>query len=387
MLGYLLARANIDVTILEKWPDFFRDFRGDTIHPATMEILAELGILDSFLELHHNETHQLTGYVGQDQVTIADFSHLSTRCNFIAFIPQWNFLKFIVDQAQSLPSFHLLMETEAVDLLRDNSRVSGVVAKSQNQELRIDAELVIGADGRGSTLRRQADAAVEDLGAPMDVLWFRLSQKPGDPPTSLGRIDFGRMMVMLDRDDYWQCGFLICKGSFEQIRSKGLEEFRASIGRLAPFLEDRVHEISSWDEVKLLSVKVDHLTKWYQDGLLFLGDAAHAMSPIGGVGINLAIQDAMAAANILIPKFHHGRVTVSDLQAVQERREGPTRQMQSLQVFIQHNLIEKVLRDDKPIKMPWLARLLFRLPGVNRVPARIIGMGFQPEHVAPALFD
>lgn len=387
MLGYMLARAGIDVTVLEKWPDFFRDFRGDTIHPSTMDVLHELGLLEKFLKLPHNETRKLKAYVGNDEITLVDLTHLNTICKFVAFIPQWDFLNFITAEAKKYPTFHLLMETEVVDLIKENGKVAGVLAKSKDATFEIKAELVIGADGRHSTIREKAQMEVEDLGVPIDVLWFRLSRKSSDPSTSLGWVNFGKFMVMIDRDDYWQCGFVIQKGAFEKWKQKGLENFRADIAQLTPFLVDRVEEIKNWEQIKLLSVTVDHLKSWSKENLLLIGDAAHAMSPIGGVGINFAIQDAIATANILIPKMLHGRASIEDLQAIQRRREKPTRKMQKLQLYIQDHVIANVLKKERPIKLPWYLKLLLSIPTVNRIPARIIGVGFLAEHVDPGLFS
>src|SRR5580658_5097375 len=299
MLGFLLARAGIDVIVVERWPDFFRDFRGDTIHPSTMELMDELGLLGEFLKLPHQEVRQLRAVIGGEEITIGDFSHLKVKCPFIALIPQWDFLNFIAAHAKQYPGFHLMMETEAQDLVEENGRVVGIRVKSHDRSFEIRAELVIAADGRHSTLRDRSGLQAESFGAPMDVLWFRLSRHTGDPGHVFGRVDQGKMIIMLDRGDYWQCGFLIRKGDFENIKQRGVDAFHQDIATVAPFLSDRTSEIREWDQVSLLTVAVDRLRQWYKDGLLCIGDAAHAMSPIGGVGINLAIQDAVAAANIL----------------------------------------------------------------------------------------
>jgi 2-polyprenyl-6-methoxyphenol hydroxylase-like FAD-dependent oxidoreductase len=382
MLGFLLARAGIDIVVLEKYPDFFRDFRGDTIHPSTMEILDELGLLDEFLKLPHQEVHQLSGVIGGEEITIADFSHLNAKCPFIALIPQWDFLNFIVAHARRYPSFHLMMETEATDLVDENGRVAGIRAKARDQSLEIHADLVIAADGRHSTLRDRSGLQADSFGAPMDVLWFRLSRRAGDPGQVFGRVDQGKMMIMLDRGDYWQCGFLIRKGDFENIKQRGVDAFHQDIVIVAPFLLDRTSEIRDWDQVSLLTVAVDRLREWYKDGLLCIGDAAHAMSPIGGVGINLAIQDAVAAAKILTPCLQQTRVAIENLQAVQQRREPPTRRTQQLQILIQNNLITHILGRPGRMKLPWILRIARHLPILTRIPARIVGIGFCPEHVA-----
>ncbi len=377
MLGFLLARAGIDVVVLEKHADFLRDFRGDTVHPSTMEVMHELGLLDAFLARPHSEVRTLAGQIGDDYVEIADFSHLPTRAKFIAFMPQWDFLDFLVGGAKRYPSFHLLMSTEATGVLREAERVVGVT--TGDGEIR--ADLVIAADGRHSTLRDAAGFNVLEIGAPMDVLWLRLSKAPGDSGQTLGRIDAGRMFIMLDRNDYWQCAFVIPKGGIDQVHARGLEAFRADIVHLAPFLRDRVQEIRTWDDVKLLTVAVNRLETWYQRGLLCIGDAAHAMSPVGGVGINLAIQDAVAAANVLVPKLRHGAVTLDDLRAIQHRRDWPTRMTQRAQVMIQDKVISNVLGRTTTPKAPWQVKMLRWFPILRRLPARIIGMGFRPEHI------
>lgn len=381
MLGLLLARAGIETTVLEKWPDFFRDFRGDTIHPSTMEILYELDLLDGFLQLPHNETYQLQGEIGTQKVILADFSHLKVRCPFIAFIPQWDFLNFIAKQAQHYPNFHLLMNTEATELIEDGGRVIGLRAKQRETTLAIYAELIVGADGRHSNVRKQSGLTTQTLSAPMDVLWFRISRKNTDPTQSLGKIDLGRFIVMLDRDEYWQCGFLIRKGDLNAIHQAGIEAFRDNVTSIVPFFADRMTEITSWEQVKWLEVKVDRLQKWYRPGLLCIGDSAHAMSPIGGVGINLAIQDAVASANILIPAFSRKTVTETDLAKIQKRRQLPTWIIQSLQVFIQNNVIDRVLGNPIHPKLPLIFKLLQQFPYLRRIPAYIIGVGFRAEHV------
>ncbi|HME23846.1 MAG TPA: FAD-dependent oxidoreductase [Acetobacteraceae bacterium] len=381
MLGLLLARAGIDVVVLEQHADFLRDFRGDTVHPSTMQVMDELGLLDAFLVRPHSEVRTLAGQIGDDYVELADFTHLPTRAKFVAFMPQWDFLDFLAEQAKRYPTFRLLMSTEATGLMREGDRMVGVTARGPDGDLEINAHLTIAADGRHSTLRDGAGFEVVEIGAPMDVLWLRLSKSPNDPGQTLGRIDAGRIFIMLDRNDYWQCAFVIPKGGIDAVHARGLEAFRADIVRLAPFLLDRVHELASWDEVKLLTVAVNRLNTWFRPGLLCIGDAAHAMSPVGGVGINLAVQDAVAAANILVPRLREGGATVDDLRAVQRRREPPTRKTQRLQVAIQNRVIGNVLsRTTKP-KPPFAVRLLGWFPMLRRLPARIIGMGFRPEHI------
>lgn len=381
MLGFLLSRAGVDVIVLEKHADFLRDFRGDTIHPSTLELMYELGVLEEFLKRPHQENRELAGQVGDETVVIGDFTHLPTHCKFLAFMPQWDFLNFVAQQAERYPEFHLKMRTEAVDLIEDKGRVAGVRAKTADGTIEIRANLTVGADGRKSIVRERAGLEVMDLGAPMDVLWMRVSRRLGDPGQSLGRIAAGKVFIMVDRDEYWQCGYVIPKGAAEEIRGRGIEKFRQEITKLAPFLEDRVGELRDWNDVSLLTVKVDRLTKWFRPGLLCIGDAAHAMSPVGGVGINLAIQDAVAAANILADKLASGNVTESDLESVQQRREFPTRATQKLQIAIQNRVIRRVLGSATPLKLPFLLRLVREFPVLRRLPARMIGVGFRPEHI------
>ncbi len=381
MLGFLLARAGIEVIILEKHADFLRDFRGDTIHPSTLELMYELGILEEFLKRPHQEARELAGQVGKETVTMGDFTHLPTHCKFLAFMPQWDFLNFIVEQGRRYSEFQVRMQAEATELIEDNGRIAGVRATTPDGELEVRAALTVGADGRRSIVRERAGLQVLDLGAPMDVLWMRISRRPGDPGQTLGHAEAGKMFVMIDREDYWQCGFVIPKGGADDIRQHGIEHFRESVAALAPFLRDRVGELRDWNDVSLLTVKVDRLKEWSRPGLLCIGDAAHAMSPVGGVGINLAIQDAVAAANILSTKLAAGTVSDSDLQAVQRRREFPTRATQKLQIAIQNRAIRRVLSSSQPLILPWPLKLLRRWPVLRRIPARVIGMGFRPEHV------
>ena len=376
MLGFLLARAGIDVVVLEKHADFLRDFRGDTIHPSTLEVVYELGLLPDFLALPHQEVLEFSA-----RVVIGDFRYLPTHCNFIALMPQWDFLNFLAEHARRYRGFHLRMQARATDLIVEDERVVGVRAETPDGPLEIRADLVVGADGRHSDIRERAGLEVEDFGAPMDVLWFRLSKRPEDSQQTLGRIQAGVVFVMLDRGDYWQCAYVIPKGGYDKMRAAGLEAFRAAIVALNRALADRVREIASWDDVKLLTVSVDRLKRWARPGLLCVGDAAHAMSPIGGVGINLAIQDAVAAANILWEKLRTGPVPLEILKKVQERREWPTRATQRLQLFIQDRVISNVLARKTTPRPPLVVKLLQWFPPLRRIPARVLGMGFRPEHV------
>jgi 2-polyprenyl-6-methoxyphenol hydroxylase-like FAD-dependent oxidoreductase len=381
MLGFLLARAGIDVVVLEKHADFFRDFRGDTIHPSTLQVMHELGLLEAFLKLPHQEVARLSAQVGDTLTEVADFTHLPTQCKFVAFMPQWDFLNFFADAGNCYQHFHLMMQTEATGLIEDAGRIAGVTAQTADGAVDIHAELVIAADGRHSTLRPLAGFEVVERGAPMDVLWLRLSRHPDDPGESLGRIDVGRMMVTIDRGDYWQCALVIPKGGIEQVHAAGLPAFRAEIVQLAPYFADRVQELQSWDDVKLLTVAVNRLPTWYRPGFLCIGDAAHAMSPVGGVGVNLAIQDAVAAANILVPRMRNEPPKSEDLRAVQRRRELPVRLTQAVQVFIQNQVIIRVLAGNATPKPALPFRLLTHFPFLRRFPARMIGMGFRPEHI------
>jgi 2-polyprenyl-6-methoxyphenol hydroxylase-like FAD-dependent oxidoreductase len=381
LLGFLLARMAVDVVILEKHSDFLRDFRGDTVHPSTLELMYELGILEEFLKRPHQEVRELAGQIGSESVKLADFSHLPTHCQFAAFVPQWEFLNFIAERAQKYPEFHLKMEAEVTDLVEEDGQVSGVRANTPQGSLEVRADLTVGADGRHSIVRDRAGLEVMNLGAPMDVMWMRVSRQPTDPGATFGRIDTGRVLVLLNREVYWQVAYVIPKGNAEQLRQKGLQALREDVGRLAPFLRDRVSEVRDWNDVKLLTVAVDRLKQWFRPGLLCIGDAAHAMSPIGGVGINLAIQDAVATANILGPSLQQGAVNQNALRRVQERRVFPTRATQRLQLIAQNGVIKKVLDSTKPLSVPWPVRMLDRSALLRRIPARIIGLGFRPEHI------
>jgi 2-polyprenyl-6-methoxyphenol hydroxylase-like FAD-dependent oxidoreductase len=381
MLGFLLARAGVEIVVLEKHADFLRDFRGDTIHPSTLELMHELGFLEEFLKRPHQEVRELAAQVGNEMLKIGDFTHLPTMCKFLALMPQWDFLNFIAEKGKCYPGFQVRMLAEATDLIEQNGRIVGVTAKTSQGAMEIRAALTVGADGRRSIVRDRAGLQVVDLGAPMDVLWMRLSRRPADPGETLGHAEAGRIFVMIDREDYWQCGFVIPKGGADEIRKQGIEKFREDIASLQPFLRDRVNELRDWDDVSLLTVKVDRLRRWWRPGLLCIGDAAHAMSPVGGVGINLAIQDAVAAANILASKLVARSITDDDLRAVQQRREFPTRATQRLQIAVQNRVIRHVLGSAKPLTVPAPLKLMQRWPFLRQIPARVIGMGFRPEHV------
>ena len=383
MAGLLLARAGIDTLVLEKHRDFLRDFRGDTVHPSTLELIHELGLLDAFLTLPHQRLREIGGDVDGHRVTVADFSHLPTRCKFVALMPQWDFLDFLAGEARRYPTFRLLMNADVTDVMRAEDRVTGVRVRTPEGELEVAAALTIGADGRRSIVRERAGLTVETFGAPIDVLWMRLPRRDTDRAETLGVVRSGRVLVMLNRGDYWQCGFVIPKDGAAALKTRGLEPFREDIATMVPFLRDRVEDLRTWDDIKLLTVMVDRLRRWYSPGLLCIGDAAHAMSPIGGVGINLAIQDAVATANLLYRPLLAGSVSVNDLATVQRRRLLPTRLTQAAQVAIQRNVLAPVLNRarDMSLELPLPLRLLRDYPVLRRIPARMVGMGARPEHV------
>ena len=382
MLGYLLARAGVDVTVLEKHRDFLRDFRGDTVHPSTLQIMHELGLLEKFLKLPHTRIATANLEIGDRHFTIGDFGRLPTICKFIALMPQWDFLDFLAGEARAFPNFHLLMETEAKDLLIADGNVIGLAAAAKGGPLEIRAGLTVAADGRRSALRDRSGLAVEDLGAPFDVLWLRLPVKPGDPTDLVGRAKAGQVFVMIYRTDYWQCAFLIPKGGFDIIKADGLARFRGRLRQIAGFAAGRIDEaITDFDQVKLLTVTVDRLKTWARPGLVCIGDAAHAMSPVGGVGINLAIQDAVATANLLGPILQRRVPSFAELKSVQARREFPTKVIQSFQVAAQNVMLAPTLRATATLRPPLFVKLLNAWPWLRQFPARFIGMGVRPEHV------
>jgi 2-polyprenyl-6-methoxyphenol hydroxylase-like FAD-dependent oxidoreductase len=383
MLGLLLARSGVPVVVLEKHADFLRDFRGDTIHPSTLEVVNELGLLDEFLALPHDKVADLAVQFVNGQFLVADFRRLPVRCGFIAMMPQWDFLDFLAGCGRRESGYTLLMRTEATGLIEEGGRVVGVRARDDDGELEVRADLTVACDGRHSTLREAAGFAPTNLGAPIDVLWFRISRRPDDIAETGGRFGAGTILVMINRGDYWQCAYVIPKGSVESVRARGLPLFRDGLAAFAPMLADRVGELRSWDDLKLLTVRVDRLPRWWRPGLLCIGDAAHAMSPVGGVGINLAIQDAVATANRLAAALRERRVTDSDLAAVQARRRWPTRATQAVQLLVQNIVIAPSLGRSGPPRAPLPVRLMARWPWLRRLPARLIGMGFRPEHWKP----
>jgi 2-polyprenyl-6-methoxyphenol hydroxylase-like FAD-dependent oxidoreductase len=374
MAGLLLARAGIETLVLEKHADFLRDFRGDTLHPSTLEVLGELGLLDQLLQLPHDRVAEIAAQFGDTPLRIADFRHLPVRCGFIAMMPQWEFLNFLAQQGARYPAFRLRMNAEVIGLVERQGRVAGV--RLSDEEM--PADLVIGADGRHSIVRTHARLEVENRGAPIDVLWFRLSRKSSDPENSMGRFDPGAALVLINRRDYWQCGYVIPKGAADEVRAAGLPAFRDRLVRLLPWMADRVGELAHWEQIKLLTVQIDCLKQWWRPGLLCIGDAAHAMSPVGGVGINIAIQDAVAAGNFL----SGGDFSPANLRRIQRRRQWPARATQRLQILAQDRIISRVLQSRAPLEAPLGFRLLGRFAWLRRLPGRLIGMGLRPEHVA-----
>jgi 2-polyprenyl-6-methoxyphenol hydroxylase-like FAD-dependent oxidoreductase len=381
VLGFLLARAGVSVVVLEKHRDFLRDFRGDTVHPSTLEIFAELGLLDEFLTLPHERADRLGGQFGDSYINLADFSHLPTRSKFIAFVPQWDLLNFIQRHASRYPGFEIEMQAEVVDLIEQGGKIVGVRAETPGGSKEIRADLVVGCDGRDSTVRARAGFEVENLGAPLDVLWFSLPKGEADTTATMGRFLPGTIFIQINRGDYWQCAYVIPKGTADRVRGEGLEAFRRKVAHVAPYFADRADTLRDWEQIKLLTVEVDRLRRWHREGLLCIGDAAHAMSPVGGVGINLAIQDAVAAANILAEPLRLGTLTDADLAKVQDRREWPAKATQWLQIQIQNRVISPTLRGDSELEPPAPIRMLNRVRLLQRIPARVIGLGIRPEHV------
>ncbi len=381
MLGYLLARAGVHVTVLEKHGDFFRDFRGDTVHPSTLEGLYELGLLKEFLQIPHQKVVRVGGIFGDFPFQAADFRHVPAHCKFVALMPQWDFLNFLSEQAKRFPTFDLRMQHEAIDLTRDGDRITGVIARGPAETtLHIGADLVVGCDGRHSITRTAGELELLEFGVPIDVLWFRINRKPDDPEQVLGVVNYGKALILINRGEYFQAGLIIRKGSFDGIKRRSLEEFRNSILQLAPYLNGRVAELRDWEQIKLLTVQINRLRRWYRPGLLCIGDAAHAMSPAGGVGINLAIQDAVASANLLTRPLQDGCAPEAVLAAVQKRREFPTRMTQAVQVKI-HKVFARAFDNARPLQAPWAFKLAVRTPGVHRALGYAVGVGVRPEHV------
>ncbi|WP_440640156.1 FAD-dependent oxidoreductase [Bradyrhizobium sp. PUT101] len=382
MLGYLLGRAGIDVVVLEKHADFFRDFRGDTVHPSTLQVMDELGLIDGFLKLPHQRLQKMDGLFGGTPVRIADLSRLRTKYPFIAFMPQWDFLNFLREAGRRFASLKVMMSTEAVDLIRRGETVAGVRAKTPDGIIDIEADLTIACDGRHSTVRERAGLEVEEIGAPMDVLWFRAGRRPDETENVFARVEPGKMMITFDRGDYWQCAYVIAKGQHEAVKARGLQALLDDVTRMAPILRSGIAEVKSFDDIKLLTVAINRLERWTQPGLLCIGDAAHAMSPVGGVGVNLAVQDAVATANLLADKLQRGCPTEDELDAIRRRREFPVKMTQAMQVIVQNNIISGALQGgDRPLKVPLVVRLVTALPWLQGIPARLLALGVRPEHV------
>ncbi|MET4390736.1 2-polyprenyl-6-methoxyphenol hydroxylase-like FAD-dependent oxidoreductase [Bradyrhizobium sp. F1.4.3] len=382
MLGYLLGRAGIDVVVLEKHADFFRDFRGDTVHPSTLQVMDELGLIDDFLKLPHQRLQKLDGLFGGTPVRIADLSRLDTKYPFIAFMPQWDFLNFLREAGQRFASLKVLMSTEAVDLIRRGETIAGVRTKAPDGVIDLEADLTIACDGRHSIVRERAGLEVGEIGAPMDVLWFRTGRTPDETENLFARVEPGKMMVTFDRGDYWQCAYVIAKGQYDAVRASGLQALLDDVVRMAPVLKRGIADVKSFDDVKLLTVAINRLKRWTRPGLLCIGDAAHAMSPVGGVGVNLAVQDAVATANLLAERLTRGCPSENELDAVRRRREFPVKMTQAMQVVVQNNIISGALKGgDRPLKVPLIVRLISALPWLQGIPARFVALGVRPEHV------
>lgn len=382
MLGYLLGRAGIDLVVLEKHADFFRDFRGDTVHPSTLQVMDELGLIDDFLKLPHQRLQKMDGLLGGTKVRIADLSRLDAKYPFIAFMPQWDFLNFLREAGKRFPSLKVMMNTEAVDLIRRGETIAGVRANTPDGPIDIEADLTIACDGRHSLVRERAGLEVEEIGAPMDVLWFRVGRRADETESLFARLEPGKMMVTFDRGDYWQCAYVIAKGQYEAVKARGLQALLDDVVRMAPVLRSGIAEVKSFDDVKLLTVAINRLTRWTRPGLLLIGDAAHAMSPVGGVGVNLAVQDAVATANLLADKLQHGCPLENELDAVRRRREFPVKMTQRMQVIVQNHVVSAALQGgDQPLKVPLILRLISAVPWLQGIPARFVAVGVRPEHV------
>jgi 2-polyprenyl-6-methoxyphenol hydroxylase-like FAD-dependent oxidoreductase len=382
MLGYLLGRAGVETLVLEKHDDFFRDFRGDTVHPSTLQVMDELGLIDGFLKLPHQRLQKMDGKFGGASIRIADLSRLKVNYPFIAFMPQWDFLNFLRESGKRFSSLKVLMNAEATDLIWSGGAVVGVQARTPDGPVEIRADLTIGCDGRHSMVRQRADLEVEEIGAPMDVLWFRSGKPAGETESVFARIEAGKMMVTFDRGDYWQCAYVIAKGQYDAVKARGVDAFRDDVISMAPILKSGISDVKTWGDVKLLTVAINRLKRWTRAGLLCIGDAAHAMSPVGGVGVNLAVQDAVATANLLAAKLASGRPDENELDAVRRRREFPTRMTQTMQVVAQNNIISVALDSaNRDLRVPLPIQLINAVPWLQGITARFIGLGVRPEHV------
>jgi 2-polyprenyl-6-methoxyphenol hydroxylase-like FAD-dependent oxidoreductase len=382
MLGYLLGRAGIETIVLEKHADFFRDFRGDTVHPSTLQVMDELGLIDGFLQLPHQRLQKLEGQFGGTPIRIADLSRLKTKYPFIAFMPQWDFLDFLRENGKRFAALKVMMNTDASDLIWSGGSVVGVNANTPEGPVEIRADLTVGCDGRHSTVRERAKLEVEEIGAPMDVLWFRAGKRGDESERVFARVETGKMMVTFDRGDYWQCAYVIAKNQYDAVKARGLDALRDDIVRMAPVLQSGIMDVKTWDDVKLLTVAINRLKRWTRPGLLCIGDAAHAMSPVGGVGVNLAVQDAVATANLLAGKLASGCPSEAELDAVRKRREFPVRMTQAMQQVVQNNIISVALKPgDAPLKAPLFAKVINAVPWLQGITARFVGLGVRPEHV------
>jgi len=382
MLGYLLGRAGVETLVLEKHDDFFRDFRGDTVHPSTLQVMDELGLIDGFLKLPHQRLQKMDGKFGGASIRIADLSRLKVNYPFIAFMPQWDFLNFLRERGKRFSALKVLMNAEATDLIWSGGAVVGVQAMMPDGPVEIRADLTIGCDGRHSMVRQRADLEVEEIGAPMDVLWFRSGKPAGETESVFARVEAGKMMVTFDRGDYWQCAYVIAKGQYDAVKARGVDAFRDDVISMAPILKSGISDVKTWDDVKLLTVAINRLKRWTRAGLLCIGDAAHAMSPVGGVGVNLAVQDAVATANLLAAKLASGCPDENELDAVRRRREFPTRMTQTMQVVAQNNIISVALGSaNRDLRVPLPIQLINAVPWLQGITARFIGLGVRPEHV------
>jgi 2-polyprenyl-6-methoxyphenol hydroxylase-like FAD-dependent oxidoreductase len=382
MLGYLLGRAGIETLVLEKHADFFRDFRGDTVHPSTLQVMDELGLIEEFLKLPHQQLQKMDGKFGDTSIRIADLSRVKTKYPFIAFMPQWDFLNFLREKGKAFAVLKVMMNADATDLIWSGDTVAGVKATTPDGPLEIRADLTIACDGRHSVVRERAGLEVEEIGAPMDVLWFRAGRRPDENESVFARVETGKMMVTFDRGDYWQCAYVIAKGQYDAVKARGLDAFRTDVVAMAPMLKAGMADVKSWDDVKLLTVAIDRLRRWTRPGLLCIGDAAHAMSPVGGVGVNLAVQDAVATANLLALRLASGCPSESELDAVRQRRKFPVRMTQAMQVVVQNNIISVALKPGgRPLRVPLFARLINAVPWLQGITARFVGLGVRPEHV------
>ena len=382
MLGYLLGRAGIETLVLEKHADFFRDFRGDTVHPSTLQVMDELGLIEGFLKLPHQELQKLEGKFGADSIHVADLSRLRVKYPFIAFMPQWDFLNFLRQSGKRFASLKVMMNAEVTDLIWSGEKVVGVKADTAEGVLEVRSDLTVGCDGRHSIVRQRAGLEVEEIGAPMDVLWFRAGKRENEDERLFARVEPGKMMITFDRGDYWQCAYVIAKGRYDAVKARGLDAFRGDVIGMAPMLTSGIAAVKSWDDVRLLTVAINRLKRWTRPGLICIGDAAHAMSPVGGVGVNLAVQDAVATANLLAARLTGGCPPEDVLDAVRRRREFPMRMTQAMQRVVQDRIVGVALKPGaQAFRPPWFARIVSAIPWLQGITARFVAVGVRPEHV------